>query len=112
MCVRTRSSRPVSLTEAEAEFGVSCIKHVFPAHVVLQFDITNTLEGQWIDAVSVELDLGATEWHEEFAIPSACLGTGAAGVAYVFCVRVFGDCTRSLFLSLFLLSRSGSFLVP
>ena len=29
-----RSSQPVELTEAETEYMVACIKHIFPEHVV------------------------------------------------------------------------------
>ena len=31
-----KSSSPVSLTESEEEYQISCIKHVFPHHLVLQ----------------------------------------------------------------------------
>ncbi|NWR25879.1 COPG2 protein, partial [Emberiza fucata] len=31
-----KSSEPVQLTEAETEYFVRCIKHVFPAHIVFQ----------------------------------------------------------------------------
>jgi len=31
-----KSSEPVQLTEAETEYFVRCIKHVFPNHIVFQ----------------------------------------------------------------------------
>ena len=34
---------PVPLTETEMEYVVTASKHVFPAHVVLQYHVTNTL---------------------------------------------------------------------
>merc|ERR1711887_3449 len=53
-----RSSQPVELTESETEYTVAVIKHVFPGHIVLQFDCTNTLADQLLEQVRVELDLG------------------------------------------------------
>ena len=48
-----RSSQPVELTESETEYTVAVIKHVFPAHLVLQFDCTNTLADQLLEQVSM-----------------------------------------------------------
>jgi coatomer protein complex subunit gamma len=33
------SSKPIDLTESETEYVVSCIKHFFPQHLVLQVQI-------------------------------------------------------------------------
>merc|ERR1719192_1714081 len=49
-----RSSQPAELTEAETEYMVACIKHIFPEHVVLQFDCTNTLNDQLLEDVSIQ----------------------------------------------------------
>ena len=51
-----RSSNPVQLTESETEYVVTCIKHVFDAHVVLQFTVQNTIEEQRLDNVTVLVD--------------------------------------------------------
>uniref|UniRef100_A0A8C5NTJ1 Coatomer subunit gamma-2 n=1 Tax=Junco hyemalis TaxID=40217 RepID=A0A8C5NTJ1_JUNHY len=51
-----KSSEPVQLTEAETEYFVRCIKHVFPAHIVFQFDCTNTLNDQLLERVTVQLE--------------------------------------------------------
>jgi len=51
-----RSSAPVPLTESETEYVVTCIKHIFDAHVVLQFTIQNTIEEQRLDNVTVLVD--------------------------------------------------------
>ena len=40
------SLNSVQLTEAETEYVVHCVKHVFSNHVVFQFDCTNTLNDQ------------------------------------------------------------------
>lgn len=52
-----KSSPPVQLTEDETEYTVVVIKHVFDAHVVLQFNCTNTVQEQVLENVSVALDL-------------------------------------------------------
>jgi coatomer protein complex subunit gamma len=51
-----RSSQPVQLTESETEYVVLCIKHIFEAHVVLQFTVQNTIERQRLDNVTVLVD--------------------------------------------------------
>jgi coatomer subunit gamma len=56
-----RSSPPVQLTESETEYVVQCTKHVFAAHVVLQFAVQNTIEDQRLDNVTVLVDDSDTE---------------------------------------------------
>ncbi len=41
-----KSSSPIALTEAETEYVVRCVKHIFPKHVVFDFTMTNTLNDQ------------------------------------------------------------------
>ena len=48
-----KSSQSAELTEAETEYGVSCVKHVFKDHLVLQFDCVNTLNDQLLENVSI-----------------------------------------------------------
>eukprot|EP01136_Pigoraptor_vietnamica_P015653 Opistho-1_new@59074 len=50
-----KSSKPHPLTEAETEYVVTCTKHTFNSHVVLQYDVTNTLNDQFLEHVSVDL---------------------------------------------------------
>ena len=52
-----KSSQPVELTEPETEYMVACIKHIFPEHLVLQFDCTNTLNDQLLENVLIHLEL-------------------------------------------------------
>eukprot|EP01126_Amoeba_proteus_P054629 TRINITY_DN6732_c0_g1_i1.p1 TRINITY_DN6732_c0_g1~~TRINITY_DN6732_c0_g1_i1.p1 ORF type:complete len:285 (-),score=58.05 TRINITY_DN6732_c0_g1_i1:46-900(-) len=47
------SGLAVELTESEAAFPVSVVKHLYPAHVVLQFTVSHTLEGGYLKNVSV-----------------------------------------------------------
>jgi len=51
-----RSARPVPLTEAETEYVVSCTKHIFQSHVVLQFSVQNTVDDQRLENVTVLID--------------------------------------------------------
>jgi len=51
-----RSSMPVALTESETEYVVTCIKHMFLNHVVLQFNVQNTVEDQRLENVSMLLE--------------------------------------------------------
>jgi coatomer protein complex subunit gamma len=51
-----RSSIPVALTESETEYVVTCIKHMFPNHVVLQFNVQNTVEDQRLENVAIALE--------------------------------------------------------
>lgn len=51
-----RSSAPVPLTESETEYVVTCIKHVFESHVVLQFNVQNTIDDQRLENVTVMLE--------------------------------------------------------
>lgn len=41
-----RSTAPVELTESETEYVVRCVKHIMDRDVVLDFTISNTIEGQ------------------------------------------------------------------
>ena len=51
-----RSCPPVPLTESETEYVVTCAKHIFQSHVVLQFSVQNTIEDQRLDNVTVLID--------------------------------------------------------
>ncbi|KAI9584817.1 coatomer subunit gamma isoform X2 [Glossina fuscipes] len=52
-----RTTRPIQLTESETEYTVQCVKHIFPSHIVFQFDCLNTLSDQLLENVRVELTL-------------------------------------------------------
>ncbi len=55
-----KSSPPVELTESETEYLVRCVKHVFAdGHVVLQFQLKNTLNDQLL--LNCEMDLEETD---------------------------------------------------
>ena len=52
-----RSTPPALLTEEETEYHVTLTKHIFPAHLVLQFNCTNTVPEQMLEGVTVAVDL-------------------------------------------------------
>ena len=67
------SSEAQMLTEEETEYSVSLVKHVFQAHLVLQFNCTNTVAEQVLEDVSVALDLG--EAVTPIPPPPVCCGS-------------------------------------
>lgn len=46
-----QSSAPVELTEAETEYAVNVVKHVYDGHVVFQYNCTNTIPEQLLENV-------------------------------------------------------------
>jgi len=72
-----RTSAPVPLTESETEYVVSCRKHVFETHVVLQFSVENTIDDQRLENVTVTLESNDGMMFEvagEIAAPSIKYG--------------------------------------
>jgi coatomer subunit gamma len=43
---RFRSCKPLPLIDEGLEYVVTCIKHIFDRHIVLQFNCTNTFKEQ------------------------------------------------------------------
>jgi len=76
-----KSSQPVELTESETEYTVACIKHVYPGHVVLQFDCTNTLADQLLEQVRVELEV-SEGWEVVAQIPAPSMQYNVASTIY------------------------------
>jgi len=81
-----KSSAPVQVTEEESEYQVSCVKHVFAEHVLFQFNVTNTLEDQQLENVTVAMTVENGEWSEEMVVPEAKLVSGVPGSCFV-CLR-------------------------
>ena len=52
-----KSAEPLLLTEEETEYNIAVVVHVFPSHLLLQFDCTNTVAEQVLENVSVLVDL-------------------------------------------------------
>jgi coatomer subunit gamma len=81
-----KSSAVVELTESETEYVVSAVKHIFKDHVVIQYDIKNTLDSTVLDNVTVlaaPSEEAEPVLEEEFIIPAPRLKTNEPGVVYV-----------------------------
>ncbi|TPX14452.1 uncharacterized protein E0L32_005416 [Thyridium curvatum] len=87
-----KSSPVVELTEAETEYVVSVIKHIFKEHVVLQYEIKNTLPATVLENVSVVASPSEDEELEEvFIIQAESLPTDEPGKVYVAFQKVGGE---------------------
>lgn len=54
-----KTSEPIDLTEAETEYRVQCVKHIFAQHMILQFVCLNTLSDQLLEDVHIRLEVAA-----------------------------------------------------
>ena len=88
-----RSSAEVALTEAVMEYVVTCVKHVFETHVVLQFSVLNTIDDQRLKDVRVDVDVEDAELYEvERTIPASVARYGEQSHTFVSLKRL-GDPT-------------------
>ena len=84
-----KSSQLVELTESETEYVVSAIKHIFKDHIVLQYEVKNTLPETILEEVSVVATPADEDLlEEEFIMPMASLKTDEPGTIYVSFKRV------------------------
>ncbi|KAL7206687.1 hypothetical protein ACSBR2_019409 [Camellia fascicularis] len=60
-----KSLAPVELTEAETEYAVNAVKHIFDRHVVFQYNCTNTIPEQLLENVTVIVDASDAEEFTE-----------------------------------------------
>jgi coatomer subunit gamma len=87
-----KSSPVVELTEAETEYVVTVVKHIFKEHIVLQYEIKNTLEATVLENVSVVATPADEEDLEEvFILPAEKLATNEPGKVYVAFKKVNGE---------------------
>ncbi|XP_047979348.1 coatomer subunit gamma [Salvia hispanica] len=63
-----KSSVPVELTEAETEYAVNVVKHIFDQHVVFQYNCTNTIPEQLLENVTVIVDASEAEEFSEVGV--------------------------------------------
>ncbi|KAE9616521.1 putative coatomer/calthrin adaptor appendage subdomain, coatomer gamma subunit [Lupinus albus] len=79
-----KSSPPVELTEAETEYAVNVVKHIFDRHVVFQYNCINTIPEQLLEDVIVIVDASeAEEFSEVFAKPLRSLPYDLPGQTFV-----------------------------
>lgn len=89
-----KSSQVVELTESETEYVVSAVKHIFKEHIVLQYDIKNTLDQTVLENVTIlasPSDEDEPTLEEEYIIPAPALKTNEPGVAYVAFKKLGGE---------------------
>ncbi|KAI2639287.1 adaptin N terminal region-domain-containing protein [Xylaria nigripes] len=86
-----KSSSVVELTEAETEYVVTLVKHVFKEHIVLQYEIKNTLPATVLENVSVVATPSDEELEEVFIIPAEKLETDEPGKVYVAFKKIGGE---------------------
>jgi coatomer protein complex subunit gamma len=89
-----KSSAVAELTESETEYVVTAVKHIYKEHVVLQFDVKNTLSDYVLSDVSVVCTASAANEEEEespledeFFIPIPLLRGDETGTVYVSFLR-------------------------
>ncbi|RMX84181.1 hypothetical protein D0867_16014 [Hortaea werneckii] len=85
-----KSSGTVELTESETEYVVSAIKHLYKDHLVLQFEVKNTLADYVLADVTMECTASSlseddddTPLEDEYIIPAPLLKTDEPGTVYV-----------------------------
>jgi coatomer subunit gamma len=59
-----RSCAQVALTENEAEYSVRCTKHIYLDHVILQFQVENTVDNQRLENVRMALTMDEHNYYE------------------------------------------------
>ncbi|XP_038971627.1 coatomer subunit gamma-2-like isoform X2 [Phoenix dactylifera] len=79
-----KSSAPVELTEAETEYAVNVVKHIYDGHVVFQYNCTNTIPEQLLENVTVFVDASeAEEFSEVASKPLKTLPYDSPGQSFV-----------------------------
>lgn len=87
-----KSSAVLELTEAETEYVVTVVKHIFKEHVVLQYEVKNTLPSTVLENVSVVATPSDEEDLEEvFIIQAEKLETDVPGRVYVAFRKAGGE---------------------
>ncbi|KAK9777329.1 putative Adaptin N terminal region-domain-containing protein [Seiridium cardinale] len=87
-----KSSPVIELTEAETEYVVSVVKHLFKEHVVLQYEVKNTLPATVLENVSVvAVPAEEEELEEVFILQAEKLPTDEPGKVYVAFKKVNGE---------------------
>ncbi|KAI9903592.1 hypothetical protein N3K66_000121 [Trichothecium roseum] len=87
-----KSSPIVELTEAETEYVVTLVKHIFKEHIVLQYEVKNTLPDTVLENVTVLASPSEDDELEEvFILPVEKLATDEPGKVYVAFKKVNGE---------------------
>lgn len=86
-----KSSPVLELTEAETEYVVTVVKHIFKEHIVLQYEVKNTLPDTVLENVSiVATPVEDEELEEVFIMQAEKLATNEPGKVYVALKKAAG----------------------
>lgn len=94
---RFKSCKAVAVTEEDTEYDVSCVKHVFGEHIVLQFNCMNTISDQVLENVTVDLDLAELEGMEaldDVTAPLKRMPHNSTGSTFLVLMREEGSMSR------------------
>jgi len=83
-----RSSSEVALTENEMEYVVTCTKHIFENHVILQFSVLNTIDDQKLQNVIVNVETDEEAYVVEKNIPAPFARYGEPSCCFVSLSKV------------------------
>jgi coatomer protein complex subunit gamma len=87
-----KSSPLIELTEAETEYVVTLVKHIFKEHIVFQYEVKNTLPDTVLENVSIVATPADDEELEEvFIIQAEKLSTDEPGKVYVAFKKINGE---------------------
>ena len=66
------------------EYVVTCVKHIFQNHIVLQFTVLNTIDDQRLKNLSVNINFAETESYSvEHTIPASLVRYGENAQTFV-----------------------------
>ncbi|KAL0487523.1 coatomer subunit gamma [Acrasis kona] len=65
MGVPKKSSKAIALTEADADYSVVCVKHVFEDFIVFQFNVKNNVQQQKLKNLHVEMNVKSADGLED-----------------------------------------------
>lgn len=86
-----KSTESVPLTEADNEYVVSVMKHLYPEHVVLQFKVKNMMDGMLFKNVLVVTNTDELEAEPLYAVPIESIRPGETQYGYVVLRYVPGE---------------------
>lgn len=76
------------LTEAEAEYTVQVLKHVFPQHTVFEFFVRNTVDNVELRNIQIRLgNVDPSSWREVGSVPINSLSYGEGKSAFTVLAR-------------------------
>ncbi|VDM25923.1 unnamed protein product [Hydatigera taeniaeformis] len=78
-----KSSNDYELTDPGTEYVVTCVIHTFLHHLVLQYDVTNTMENQVLEDVYVDVEVADDEFEVLNHLPIKTLPFNSPAPTYV-----------------------------